>query len=58
MRIVGLIAATRTTNRLTIRCELDEQDYEWGRMVSDSEMATNLLVFAAYDGEGNCTDRS
>ena len=53
--IVSLIAATRTSKGLTVRCELDERDYPKGRKVSNSEMATINLVLDPFHGEWNYT---
>lgn len=53
--IVSLIAATRTTKGLEVRCELDENTYEKGRKVADAEMATINLCPHEFHGEWNYT---
>ena len=51
--IVKLIAATTTEKGLTVRCELDDNDYPTGRQVSDKEMAAINIVRDTFHGEWN-----
>ena len=53
--IVKLIAATTTEKGLTVRCELDDNDYPTGRQVSDKEMAAINIVRDTFHGEWNYT---
>ncbi len=53
--IVDLIAATATTTGLTVRCELDENVYPKGIVVSDQEMADLNITRNPFHGEGNYT---
>ena len=53
--ILKLISATRTSQGLTVRCELDETEYEKGRTVSDEQMATINLRRDPFHGEWNYT---
>jgi transposase len=55
--IVKMIAATTTTEGLTVHCELDDNLYEKGRKVTDAEMATINLVPDNFHGEWNYTIR-
>lgn len=51
--IVNLIAATTTTTGLKVRCELDQQSYPTGTVVSDAELAQVNLQPADFHGEWN-----
>ena len=51
--IIDLIAATTTTQGLTVRSALDENIYEKGRTVSDAELAAVSLRPHAFHGEWN-----
>ena len=53
--IIQLISATRTSKGLTVRCELDDNEYEKGRIVSDEQMATIHLTRDTFHGEWNYT---
>ena len=53
--IIQLISATRTSKGLTVHCELDDNDYEKGRTVSDEQMATINLTRDTFHGEWNST---
>jgi hypothetical protein len=55
--IVNLIAATTTTNGLTVRSRLDERTYRKGRRVSDKELALVNLEPHVFHGEWNYTIR-
>ena len=51
--IVSLIAATKTRNGLTVRCELDDRTYPTGRKVTDAELASLNLDRDEFHGEWN-----
>jgi hypothetical protein len=51
--IVNLIAATTTTAGLKVRCQLDQQSYPTGTVVSDAELAQVNLQRADFHGEWN-----
>jgi transposase len=51
--IVSLIAATKTRNGLTVRCELDDRSYPTGRKVTDADLATVNLARDEFHGEWN-----
>jgi len=51
--IVRLIAATKTRNGLTVRCELDDRSYPTGRKVTDADLATVNLHRDEFHGEWN-----
>ena len=53
--IVELIAATTTKTGLTVRCELDTDQYPSGIVVSDAEMAAINIKRADFHGEWNYT---
>lgn len=53
--IVELIAATKTTKGLQVRCALDEGTYEKGRTVTDAEMAALNLHRHEFHGDWNYT---
>jgi hypothetical protein len=53
--IVQLIAATTTRIGLTVRCELDQNRYPKGIIVSDAEMATINITRAEFHGDWNYT---
>jgi hypothetical protein len=53
--IVELISATTTKTGLTVRCELDTQQYPKGIVVSDAEMAALNIKPAEFHGEWNYT---
>jgi hypothetical protein len=51
--IVNLIAATTTTAGRKVRCQLDNQSYPTGTVVSDAELAQVNLQPADFHGEWN-----
>jgi hypothetical protein len=53
--IVQLIAATTTRTGLTLHCELDQNRYPKGIIVSDAEMATINIARADFHGDWNYT---
>ena len=53
--IVQLIANTRTTKGLTIRCELDEGSYQKGRKVTEIELDSIHIERHSFHGEWNYT---
>lgn len=55
--IVDLIASTRTTKGLEVRCEIDATLYPLGIKVSDREMAALAIERDAFHGEWNYTIR-
>ncbi len=55
--IVSLIAATTTDKGLEVRCELDENVYEKGRKVGNTEMAAINIQAHEFHGEWNYTIR-
>lgn len=55
--IVDLISATTTDTGLTVRCELDENIYPKGIVVSDEDMASINIIRNEFHGEWNYTIR-
>ena len=55
--IVNLIASTRTTTGLTVRCRLDTKRYPDKVKVTDQQMAQIRLVPDAFHGDWNYTIR-
>jgi Rhodopirellula transposase DDE domain len=53
--IVDLIAATTTRTGLTVHCELDQNRYPKGIVVSDAEFAAINITRADFHGEWNYT---
>ena len=53
--IVDLIAATTTETGLKVHCELDENCYPKGIVVSDAEMEAINIQRADFHGEWNYT---
>ena len=53
--IVNLIAATRTTTGLRVRCELDRGAYPKGRDITDAQMAALNLEPHRFHGDWNYT---
>lgn len=53
--IVQLIAATTTSTGLTVHCELDQNRYPKGIIVSDAEMASINITRAHFHGDWNYT---
>ncbi len=53
--IVELISATTTKTGLTVRCELDTDQYPSGIVVSDAEIAALNIKRAQFHGEWNYT---
>ena len=53
--IVDLIAATTTKTGLTVRCEIDNNLYPKGIVVSDAEMAAINITRHDFHGEWNYT---
>jgi hypothetical protein len=51
--IVQLIGATKTAAGLEVHAYLDEREYEKGRKISDSQMATVDLIPSKFHGEWN-----
>ena len=56
--IVDLISATTTETGLTVRCELDENIYPKGIVVSDEDMASINIIRNEFHGEWNYTIRT
>ena len=55
--IVNLIAGTKTTTGLRIRCELDKSQYPKGRKVTDEQMDALRLEHDEFHGDWNYTLR-
>lgn len=55
--IVDLISATTTNTGLTVRCELDQNTYPKGIVVSDRDMASINIARDTFHGEWNYTIR-
>ena len=55
--IVNLIAATRTSTGLRVRCVLERRRYPRGVTVTDDEMAGVRLIRDAFHGDWNYTIR-
>lgn len=53
--IIQLIASTTTQTGLTVQCRLDENTYEKGTKVSDTQMASLNITPAEFHGEWNYT---
>jgi hypothetical protein len=53
--IIKLISATRTNKGLTVQCELDDNEYDKGRKVTDAQMAALNLKRDRFHGEWNYT---
>ena len=53
--IVSLIAATRTSSGLNVRCELDPGRYPAGKKITDAQMATLHIEPAKFHGDWNYT---
>lgn len=53
--IIKLISSTKTEQGLVVHCELDENEYEKGRKISDQEMAALQIVKNTFHGEWNYT---
>jgi hypothetical protein len=53
--IIQLISATTTRTGLTVHCELDQNRYPKGIVVSDAEMATLYITRADFHGDWNYT---
>lgn len=53
--IIKLISATRTTKGLTVQCELDDNEYDKGRKITDAQMASLNLERDSFHGEWNYT---
>ena len=53
--IVSLIAATRTSSGLNVRCELDPGRYPAGQKITDAQMATLHIEPAKFHGDWNYT---
>ena len=53
--IIQLISATRTSKGLTVHGELDDNEYEQRRIVSDEQMATINLTRDSFHGEWHYT---
>lgn len=53
--IVNLIAATRTTTGMKVRCELDQGRYPKGKKITDAQMATLNIERARFHGDWNYT---
>jgi transposase len=51
--IVNLIAATKTTKGLSVRCELDTNNYKTGIKVSDKELNSINMEMDEFHGEWN-----
>jgi hypothetical protein len=55
--VVSLIAATRTSTGLKIRCQLEKRTYVKGVKVSDEQMAKIRIEHDEFHGEWNYTIR-
>ena len=55
--VVSLIAATKTSTGLKIRCQLDKRNYVTGIKVSDEQMAKIKIEHDDFHGEWNYTIR-
>jgi hypothetical protein len=55
--VVNLIAATTTRTDLTVRAELDQDDYQKGIKVTDEEFKSIPLERHAFHGDWNYTIR-
>ena len=53
--VIELIAATTTKTGLTVRCELDQNNYAKAIKVTDAEMATLNITTNAWHPEWNYT---
>ena len=53
--VVELIASTTTKTGLVVRCELDDNQYPKGIVVSDEQLAAINIVRADFRGEWNYT---
>jgi transposase len=53
--IVSLIAATKTSAGLEVKCVLDENDYPTGTTVSDEDLNKVPIQLAGFHGEWNYT---
>src|SRR6202035_2625293 len=53
--VVQLIAATTTTTGLTVRAELDENEYPKGMKISDAQLAAIKLLRHAFHSDWNYT---
>jgi hypothetical protein len=53
--MIQLIAATTTKTGLTVHCELDQNRYPKGIIVSDAEMASINITRADFHGEWSYT---
>ncbi len=53
--VVNLIANTRTEKDLVVKCELDEETYEKGIMVTDEEISRINITRDTFHGERNYT---
>lgn len=51
--IINLISATRTTKGLTVQCELDDNEYDKGRKITDAQMASPIIKRDPFHGEWN-----
>jgi hypothetical protein len=51
--VVSLIGATTTSAGLTVRCVLDESEYERGIKISDEEFGKINITNADFHGEWN-----
>src|SRR6476469_9468466 len=51
--VVNLIGATTTTTGLTVRSELDPNNYPAGRVVTDDELSTIHIRRDAFHGDWN-----
>ncbi|MDA0823092.1 MAG: ISAzo13 family transposase, partial [Proteobacteria bacterium] len=53
--IINLISATRTHKGLTVQCELDDNEYDKGRKITDAQMASLSIKRDSFHGEWNYT---
>jgi transposase len=56
--IVNLIAGTKTTTGLHVRCELDKRSYPKARKVTDEQMAKIRIRHDSFHGDWNYTIRA
>ncbi len=55
--VVNLISATKTSTGLTVKCELDENEYPKGLKVTDQQMAGINIKRGSFRGEWNYSIR-
>jgi transposase len=53
--IINLIASTKTSKGLTVKCQLDENEYPKGIKITDEELARVNIICDVFHGEWNYT---